>query len=38
MFSKKVKTGEFFQSIVDEKYEQINKNILEENYLFKKTA
>lgn len=38
MFSKKVKTGEFFRSIVDEKYEQINKNILEGDYLFKKTA
>lgn len=38
MFSKKVKTGEFFQSIVDKKYKQINKNILESDYLFKKTA
>lgn len=36
MFTKKVKSGEFFQSIVDEKYEQINKNILEKDYLFKK--
>lgn len=38
MFTKKVKSGKFFQSIVDEKYEQINKNILEKDYLFKKTA
>ena len=36
--SKKVKSGEFFQSIVDEKYEQINKTMLEKDYLFKKTA
>lgn len=38
MLSKKVKSGEFFQSIVDEKYKQINKTILEKDYLFKKTA
>lgn len=38
MFTKKVKSGEFFQHIVDEKYEQINKTMLEKDYLFKKTA
>ena len=38
IFTKKVKSGEFFQSIVNEKYEQINKNILKSDYLFKKTA
>lgn len=38
MFTKKVKSGEFFQSVVDEKYKQINKTILESDYLFKETA
>lgn len=38
MFVKKVKSGEFFQSVVDEKYKQINKIILESDYLFKKPS
>lgn len=38
MFTKKVKNGEFFQSVVDEKCKQINKNILESDYLFKKPS
>lgn len=38
MFAKKVKSGEFFQSVVDEKYKQINKIILESDYLFKKPS
>lgn len=38
MFVKKVKSGEFFQSVVDEKYKQINKVILESDYLFKKSS
>lgn len=38
VFIKKVKSGEFFQSIVDEKYKQINKVILESDYLFKKPS
>lgn len=38
IFTKKVKSGEFFQSVVDEKYKQINKIILESDYLFKKSS
>ena len=38
MFVKKVKSGEFFQSVVDEKYKQINKITLESDYLFKKPS
>lgn len=38
IFTKKVKSGEFFQSVVDEKYKQINKIILESDYLFKKPS
>lgn len=38
MFTKRVKSGKFFQSVVDEKYKQINKIILESDYLFKKSS
>lgn len=38
MFVKRVKSGEFFQSVIDEKYKQINKIILENDYLFKKSS